>query len=200
VKGGHLTTYFEREGFPGGTVEQFAWDRDGSLWATTRVGLVHFTGSRWERVTDERELGAPLGVLVDRAGTLWVASVGGLFARVAGEKGFRAIDRSITFGSAEVVLASSPDGRVWASPAEHDLTRTDRPADPQPGGFVVVHGIPRGPLLFDAEGNLWASDFKAQTLLRAPLSDLTGTGTQYANPETFSREDGLNPGRISAVV
>jgi signal transduction histidine kinase/ligand-binding sensor domain-containing protein len=202
LKEGHVTSYGERDGLPAATVGQFAWDRDASLWATTRVGLAHFTHNRWQRVTDEQQLGAPYGVLVDGAGTLWVASAGGLFARVAGESRFRAIDPSVRFGTTGPVLAASPDGTIWAAPFDHGLMRINRTADPQPGGAVTISGIPRGPLLFDAEGNLWATDAEAEALLRAPIRDLTREGAPelVVNPEKLTHSDGLSPGKVSAIL
>ena len=41
LKGGRLLNYTERDGFPGGTVDGFAWDREGSLWAVARGALMH---------------------------------------------------------------------------------------------------------------------------------------------------------------
>ena len=40
LKNGHLRRYEDRDRSPEGTIEQFAWDRAGSLWAAARVGLL----------------------------------------------------------------------------------------------------------------------------------------------------------------
>jgi ligand-binding sensor domain-containing protein len=89
LKGGHLRNYVSGEGFPDGAMEQFAWDRDGSLWACTRGGLARFDGTRWE-IPVETKVSCH-GVLVDRRGTLWVLTRDALLARVAGERRFREV-------------------------------------------------------------------------------------------------------------
>ena len=203
LKDGALISYGEAEGFPLGTVEQFAWDRDGSLWAASRLGLARFRTGHWQQVTDEHQLGAPLGVLVDRAGTLWVATSEGLFARVSGESRFREIERDAGFSSSAVNLAASPDGRIWAIPAGRELLRVDRWADPSPGGAVTIHGIGRGPLLFDRHGYLWAADALGDTMLRASLDELTREGLPAisVNLDRLSIHDGLLIGqRLSAAL
>lgn len=202
LKAGHLVLYGEREGMPGSSVEQFAWDRDGSLWAASRLGLAHFRGKVWEQVTQENQMGAPYGVLVDRAGALWVASLKGLFARVAGETRFREVEGTAGFRGGKVVLATSPDGRIWVAPEGHDVMRIDHPADLEHVGLVTVHGIGRGPLLFDAEGNLWGADARGETLLRAVARDVTRADApdMTIHPERLSRSDGLAPGPIAAAL
>jgi signal transduction histidine kinase/ligand-binding sensor domain-containing protein len=172
LKGGHVTHFDEADGFPPGTTEQFAYDRDGSLWAATRLGLVHFNGKRWAQVTQESDHGAVYGVLVDRAGTLWVAALGGLFARVAGESRFREVDRTVRFASGGTTLAASSDGRIWAAPVGK-LLRVDRPENPGPGSAVEVRGAIGRPLLFDKAGNLWGSIDAARSLQRTVYRELT---------------------------
>ena len=108
---------------------QFAQDRDGSVWAAARLGLVHLQGKRWEMIADEPTFGSPYGVLVDREGTLWFATVKGLFARAAGESRLREMDRRSYLSPSGAVLAAAPDGGIWAAAAQK-LIRFDRPTDP----------------------------------------------------------------------
>jgi signal transduction histidine kinase/ligand-binding sensor domain-containing protein len=197
LKGGHVTRYGEHEGFPESSVEQFALDRDGSLWAAARLGLVHFKDGRWETVAAEGTLGTPYAVLVDRAGTLWVGTTNGLFARLFGENRFRAVNRRVSFGSGGTSLVAAPDGRIWAAPS-HELIRIDRPTE---DGVVTVGEISGGPLLFDDAGSLWAAEMDTNTLLRVPSRELAGAGRQQSiHPEKFSRVDGLSAGRVSAFL
>ena len=205
LKGGHVRNYVAGDGFPEGTVHQFAWDRDGSLWACARGGLAHFDGKRWEK--------DPLGtkvycraVLVDRRGTLWVATVGegALLARVAGEKRFREIER-LEFRYDAGDLAEAPDGRIWAAGAQK-LIRIDRPATLEGGVLVTVSGFANqtmGPLVFDGEGNLWAvPDIVAgKVLLRVPARELIREGEHpvLVTPEILSDADGLS-GNVEDVL
>jgi signal transduction histidine kinase/ligand-binding sensor domain-containing protein len=202
LKAGRLTRYGEREGMPDGSIEQFAWDRDGSLWAAARLGLGHFKDGRWERVTEERELGAPYGVLVDPVGALWVATTDGLFSRGTAEKQFHKVEISASFGSGGTVLVASPDGRIFGASTTHELISIDRPTGPRPSRIVSVPGISRGPLLFDDEGNLWAADVNSDAILRVPSADLTREGQPdlHGHAERYSRAEGLNSGRVMGVI
>lgn len=201
LKAGRLTRYGKREGLPDGPIEQFAWDRDGSLWAAARTGLGHFNDGRWQRVTEERELGAPYGVLVDRGGGLWVATTNGLFRRTASESQFHKVEISAKFGAAGAVLAASPDGRIWGASTTRELLRIDRPTGPGPSRIVTVPGISRGPLLFDDEGNLWAADVNGDAIIRVPSADLSRAQPDlHGHTERFSRAEGLNFGRVMSII
>lgn len=201
LKDGHVTRYGESDGLPDGTVAQFALDPDGSLWAAARTGLAQLRGKRWHEVAQEPKPRIYYGVLIDRAGTLWVATVDGLLARVAGESHFREVDRRGYADPRGAVIAASPDGRIWTA-FNRELIRFDRPTDPQPGGVVAVRGISGGPLLFDDEGNLWASDVNARDLLRVPFRDLTQEAQRevIVPPEKFLLTDDLNAGRVLALL
>jgi signal transduction histidine kinase/ligand-binding sensor domain-containing protein len=201
LKGGHVTSYGESDGLPDGTVAQFALDRNGSLWAAARTGLAQLKGKRWEKLADQPKPRIYYGVLVDRAGTLWVATLDGLLARVAGESRFREVDRRGYSDPRGRVIAASPDGRIWTA-FNRELIRFDRPTDPQPGGVVTVRGISGGPLLFDDEGNLWVSDMNSRDLLRVPSRALTQEGQRevIVPSEKFLIADVLNAGRVLALL
>ena len=207
LKGGHLRNYTAGDDLPEGTVFQFAWDRDGSLWGAARGGLVHFVGKRWEKVALESKLYC-FGVLVDRRGTLWVATEDALLARVAGERRFREVDRlDFGFESQIPILAEAPDGKIWAS--AHDarkLLRIDRPAALEGSVVVTVSGFAgsaMGSLLFDRKGNLWSSPpiTEERVLLRVPARELSREGEQQVmvTTEIFSHADGLS-GEVGDVA
>jgi signal transduction histidine kinase/ligand-binding sensor domain-containing protein len=199
LKGGHLRNYKAGDDLPEGTVRQFAWDRDGSLWAAARGGLVHFDGVRWEKVALESKLYC-FGVLVDRRGTLWVATEDSLLARVAGEKRFREVDRlDFGFESEFGILAEAPDGKIWASAHNgRKLIRIDRPATLEGSVVVTVSGFAdnaMGTLVFDREGNLWSSPRTPteRALLRVPARELGREGEQQVVviPEIFLHADNV---------
>jgi|SRR5882757_394756 len=133
LQGGHLTHYGDLDNLPEGTIEQFAWDRDGSLWAASRVALFHFAGGRWHRVTREATFGTPYAVWVDQAGTLWMGTADGLFARPSGGGEFREVDRTIHFAAGRNSLTTSPDGRLWGV-GSHELVRIDGPTQAHQDG------------------------------------------------------------------
>ena len=201
LRGGRITRFTERDGVPRGTVAQFAVDRDGSVWAAVREGLAHLERKRWELFASDAEIGSPYGVLVDRTGTLWVATVDGLFARAVGEHRLRDVDVRSYADPGGILLTGSPDGRIWAA-AQRELIRVDRPADPRALGVATAHGISGGPLLFDRAGNLWASGVEGRNLLRVPARELIRPGAYdvRAQAEEFSRTDVANPGRVTSVL
>ncbi len=200
LAGGRVTRFGENEGLPDGTVEQFARDRDGTLWAATRRGLAKFNGSRWEKFGDLR-IETPYALLVDRDGTFWVGANNGLFAWVAGERLFREIDRSLSFGAGGTALAQAPDGSIWAAP-HHKLVRIERPAEARLRGVARVAGISSGPLLFDEPGNLWASESVAKSLLRVQSGYLADEHllVRSVQPEQLSSSELSNFGRVFATL
>ena len=163
LRNGHVTRYGERDGLPRGTVQQFAPDTDGSLWAVAREGLLHFERGRWNKVEVGPAFGAPYGVQRDRLGTLWVATTKGMFTRAAGENHFQQIDTRNYQSPRGSVLVASSSGGVWAS-AERELLGFDRPGNlPR---VITIPEIHAGPLLLDHLENVWASDNGAPRLLR----------------------------------
>jgi signal transduction histidine kinase/ligand-binding sensor domain-containing protein len=156
LKDGRVARYGNGDGLPAGTVQQFAFDRDGSLWVAARSGLAHFNGKRWDVVTDDPRITRPYGVLVDRVGTLWAATANGLFARVAGENRFQVIDSRAYSDPRGGLLAAAPDGTVWAI-ADHELAAGKVTTGAAPTTAINLPGI-SGPVMFDTAGNLWAAD------------------------------------------
>jgi signal transduction histidine kinase/ligand-binding sensor domain-containing protein len=194
LRAGRLAHYSHREGLPDGAIQQFAWDREGSLWVAARLGLARFKGDRWEKVADESKLDVVYGVLADRAGTLWVATEQRLLARRAGERRFAEVDARAYESLPGLRLAAGPGDSIWA--ATNELMRIDGDK------VVTVRGISGGPLLFDRQGNLWTADEHANTLLRVPSRTLipTAAGELTVLPEKFSSADGLNSGRVSSLL
>jgi signal transduction histidine kinase/ligand-binding sensor domain-containing protein len=201
LKHGRVTRYDMKDGLPFGTVQQLAQDRDGSIWAAARLGLVRFDGARWETVADRPELGTPYGVLVDPAGTLWVAAFDGLFARPSGENHFREVDRRVYSNPSGVVIAPAADGRIWAA-ADDALMHVDGPAGPPGGAALTVAGVTGGPVLFDRAGSLWASAGAEKSLIRVPARDLARSGEidALARAEKSPHTDDLRSGRVFALL
>jgi len=207
LKDGHLTNYPAGDGLPDGTVWQLSWDRDGSLWAAVRAGLAHFDGRRWEKVPLENKLYC-IGVLVDRRGTLWVATEDALLARLAGERRFREVERlDFGFASHASALAEAPDGRIWAAAnGARKLIRIDRPAALQGNVVVTVSGFAGDTIervAFDGEGNLWTNPAGTpeNMLLRVPARELGREGEHQVMvaPEIYSHTDGLS-GDVAAIL
>jgi signal transduction histidine kinase/streptogramin lyase len=181
-------------------VQQFAPDRDGSIWVAARLGIGHFTNGRWTEVVGAPELSTPYGVTVDREGTVWAATVDGLRARAAGEKSFRQVDKRRYFGPRGLLLTAASDGRMWAAAGEELIAVN--PAQNDELGSVPVPGLAGGPLLPDANGDVWAADPTGKSLLRITSEDLAAIGQPGASiqPERFSRSEGLSKGVVYALL
>jgi signal transduction histidine kinase/ligand-binding sensor domain-containing protein len=201
LKNGHVTRFGVDDGVPFGTVQQLAQDVDGSIWAAARQGLAHFDGERWEMVAPETEFGAPYGVLIDRVGTLWLATIRGLRARAAGEARFREIDHRTYSSPRSVVLTAAPDGVVWAA-ADDGLVRITPSKDPSTADAVGVGAIAAAPLVFGNDGSLWASDGgdRHLELVRGRNLPQEANGDVHADPERLSLASEPNIGRVIAVL
>jgi signal transduction histidine kinase/ligand-binding sensor domain-containing protein len=201
LKDGRVTRWGTADGLPDGTVQQFALEKDGTLWVAARLGLARFDGERWEAVAGEAEIGAVYGVLVDRSGTVWVATVNGLLARAAGERVFRAIDQRVYSDAGGGLLTAAADGTVWAA-ADDALVRVDRPLIRRDDGDVTVRGTTGGPLLFDAAGNLWGSERGTRSLLRVARYDLGAQAQQdgFVSPPPFPPGEDASSGRVFALL
>ena len=192
MKGGHLVNYSEADGLPGGTLQQFALDPDGSVWAVARGGLSHLKDQRWERVLDEAERGMVIGVLVDRINNLWVATLNGLFVRKYGETVFREVTRpNFLRDTSFRVLWMSPDGEIWVADTD-GLRRIDPRADLEHARLVGVRvrGITEGNLVFDSKGNLWYATHNLNHLVRLTHEELSDFGHDpiVVEPERYQND------------
>jgi signal transduction histidine kinase/ligand-binding sensor domain-containing protein len=199
LKDGHVRSFGVQDGLPFGTVQQFAEDVDGSIWAVPRQGLARFDGQHWETVARESEFGAPYGVLVDRAGTLWVATINGLRARAAGETRFREVDRRSYSTPRSIVLTTAPNGEVWAA-ADDALVRIVPATDSESLQAVVVDAVATGPVLFESDGSLWGTQGTDRNLVRvrAPHVPRDAHGGGLVDPERLSLTGDLTLGRVLA--
>ena len=112
MKDGDVKVYTGRDGLPPGTVRAFAQDRGGVVWAATTSGLARLEGSRWQPIDADWHYPSTdtLGLMIDSQGTLWAATVAGVFFLPRGEKRFEEIPDRFTDSDN---LAESPTGAVW---------------------------------------------------------------------------------------
>jgi diguanylate cyclase (GGDEF)-like protein len=154
-----LRLWTVRDGLPDNYVTALATDRDGTLWAATKGGLVrlaHDTVQSWTRA-DGLPDDSLRDIAIDRSDRVWVASHAGGLARFDG-RGFLRISRrdGLPHDRVWCVTVDSRD-RVWAG--------TDRGIWTRPAGggserlIGVGDGLPSQNVLFiveDAEGMMWA--------------------------------------------
>jgi signal transduction histidine kinase/ligand-binding sensor domain-containing protein len=121
-----VVSYGQRDGLPEGTVNAFARDSAGDVWAATTTGLARLRGGRWHRVGAES--GFPGGMtpwlLVDRRGTLWAPTPAGVFVLPRGARRFSWQAPSLAPSGEGVGMPDeAPDGSVWGASLTLGLTR-----------------------------------------------------------------------------
>lgn len=134
-----------------GTVNSFAQDSKGSLWAATNGGLWQFDGSTWRRSgiewhTPVVELG------FDRAGTLWaIADDHTLLSLVPGSKEFRVAKQNL---DTPARLTRDADQHVVTNP---DLLPHATQFIDKDGNVWILDDLrpPNFRSLIDREGNIW---------------------------------------------
>ena len=155
IKDGTITVYRRQEELPDSPVHCFARDLDGRIWAGTETGLVLQDGTRWLHVGRDWNLPAQMirYLLVDRQGTLWVATTK-MIAYL--KRGSRSFDFGGSVGTGVTRLDQAKDGRVWFA----DDGRSEVSTVQIMGGKILherpaVVGDGLRELYFDRDGALW---------------------------------------------
>jgi len=174
----HLTNYGEREGLPPGRLAAFAQDRDSRVWAATRSGLARLEDGRWKRIgTDWNFTGKVAETLmIDRKGTLWVATEQTILFLPQGAKAFQPTGEH--FGLV-MQIAEAPDGKLWIA----DTNNNVRPLR-YPDRNARVPEIHAGSqaILFDETGALWLTSVGDGIVWAANPGALPAGVTPQTNP------------------
>ena len=155
IKDGRITVFMQPGELPNSPVHCFARDLDGRIWAGTEAGLVLRDGTRWLRIGRDWNLPPQMirYLLVDRQGTLWVATVK-MIAFL--KRGSRSFEFAGSVGTGVTTLAQAKDGRVWFA----DDGRSEVSTVQITGGKIrderpAVAGEGLRELLLDRDGALW---------------------------------------------
>ena len=147
--------YGGREGLPSSTVNEFALDREGAVWAGTYRGLFRFTQSRWEKVGTEWgffSAGAK-GLFVDNQGKLWVNANTDLYCLSPGGHVFEM--RKVPY---QWIIRQTPDGTFWLSESQKGVHAVSGPLGETYDRSKADLRMPvAGTLLVDREGSFWMS-------------------------------------------
>jgi len=165
LRDGRVTHFPPGEGVPAGGILSLVEDGSDSIWAAGQYGFARFESGRFRRVGMETGFAAPGAqtLLVDRAGTLWVATDGfnfGLSKDPVRVNTILSLARNATrfCPTGEAVgmiysMAEAPDGAVWVV----DTTgKKARPIDPG-GGASPGIALDREPmaLTFGSDRSVW---------------------------------------------
>ncbi|MDX1532402.1 MAG: two-component regulator propeller domain-containing protein, partial [Rhodothermales bacterium] len=122
---GRFEALTQADGLPGDFVLDFADGADGALWIATGAGLARVRGDEVTAFTTADGLppgppGHVHAVLVDRTGTVWAGTRGGLayfdgLPRTrSGGAAFVPVDLGVLESVSVYALAAAPDGTLWA--------------------------------------------------------------------------------------
>jgi signal transduction histidine kinase/ligand-binding sensor domain-containing protein len=147
----HYSVWTTDQGLPQGSVRQIAQTPDGYLWIATFDGVVRFDGVRMVVFSRPDTPGMTsnrcVSLIVDRRGTVWVATEDGGVLQIVGTR-VRAFGRADGLESDALdTLAEDPAGRIWArtgaGPAVFDGDRWKPAAPPLkfPEPFPIPHEL-----------------------------------------------------------
>jgi len=195
-KDGSLRVFTRRGELPDSPTHCFARDNDGTIWAGTETGLVFRQGDRWISVGREWNFIPEMirYLLVDREGTLWVATVKRVVSLKRGAKRF---EIGGPVGVAVTTLAQAPDGRVWLADDGSFQVRpvpTGGHNSAPPGPSIAANGLCQ--LLFDKDGALWITREDSGIVRIREPEKLEGRsyGSRDRELESFGASDGFHAG------
>lgn len=195
-KDGSLTVFTRPEELPDSPAHCFARDNEGRIWAGTETGLSYRLGNRWIPVARDWNFTPEMirYLLVDREGTLWVATIKRI---VYLKRGSNKFELGGPVGAGVTTLAEAPDRRVWLA---DDGSFEVRPVPMEgygsvaPGPSIVAGGLCQ--LLFDKDGALWITREDSGIVRIRDPEKLTGRryGPQDHELESFGANDGFRAG------
>ena len=165
LRGGRVTHFPAGEGVPAEGILSIVEDGAGSIWAGGQYGFSKFERGQWRRVGTEVGYVAPgvQALLVDRQGTLWVATDGlnfglskdpvrrnTILTLAPNAKSFARTGEAVGMVWS---MAESPDGHVWLADTSG---RRVGPTGGRigPGAAFAVGEEPMS-LIFDSDRSLW---------------------------------------------
>jgi signal transduction histidine kinase/ligand-binding sensor domain-containing protein len=181
-----LTNYPPEDGgLSNGTLEAFAIDPDGVVWAGSTRGLARLEGQRWIDVSQAVGLPAPNAgnLMVDKSGDLWIGSADKLALLRRGESRVHVYSLPTYQG-----FVRDPDGGVWIMVSD---TKCLYRLDPTRDDIPPCRRLRRPHTdfwLIDRSGNFWVSD-GAGRLDVLPEPSVGGTLASAAAAESKSELD-----------
>ncbi len=196
IRNGKVTNYSDREGFPVSTVRCFARGRAGTIWAAVVGGFARLEGQRWHRDYSDWNYPAKTawGLLVDREGTLWVATGSQIVFLPEGEKRFQ----SAGMQSGKVpAFTQAPDGAIFFYDDALKKLRAFRSGSDRKIEMLADIDIPANSLRFDRDGALWVG---GDGLSRVPFPGRVSGNRLQPVEEKFTAAQGLSNDRVEAIL
>jgi len=196
LRDGSLTVFTKPEELADSQIHSFARDHDGRIWASTETGLVLRQGTRWIPIGHDWNFTPAVirCLFVDRAGTLWIATMKIVTFLRRGSKRF---ELAGPVGPGITTLAQAKDGRVWFADDSRGEVRpvpiagdNSHPEDP------AVVGDALHELLIDRDGALWITRYDSG-IVRIRYPERLGSrelGAHDPELESFNANNGFSGG------
>ncbi len=197
IRDGQVTNYTDRDGFPVSTVRCFARDRRGAVWAAVVGGFARLEGQRWRAIDLNWNYPADSAwqLLVDREGTLWVATGSEILFLSEGEKRFQSA--GIHCGPV-TLLTERPDGSIVFYDESLKKLRAFRCDKDRKIEILPDIDIPANSALFDRAGALWIGS--GDGLSRMPLPDRAVDYSPEKAAERFGQQQGLSGQTVESIL
>ncbi|MFZ0590232.1 MAG: two-component regulator propeller domain-containing protein [Bryobacteraceae bacterium] len=196
IRNGRVTNYSDSDGFPVSTVRCFARDRAGTIWAAVVGGFARLEGHVWQRGYKDWNYPDKTAwkILVDREGTLWVATGSQIVFLPWGEKRFQ----STRIRSGKVsLLTQAPDGAIIFYDNQLKKLRVFRYGRSKKIEMLPDIDISANSAMFDRDGALWVG---GDGLSRLPSPDRVHGYRFKQAAERFTEAQGLSNQSVEAIL
>jgi signal transduction histidine kinase/ligand-binding sensor domain-containing protein len=196
ISNGRVINYSNSDGFPVSTVRCFARDPSGAIWAAAVGGFVRLEGQRWQKVRSDWNYPAKTAwrLMVDREGTLWVATGSQIAFLPKGAKQFQSA--GIQAGNV-FVLAQAPDGAILFYDDDLKKLRAFRRGGEKKIESLLDVDTRAHSALFDRDGGLWLG---GDGLSRMPFPDRIPSSGSKQTAERFTEAEGLSNESVEAIL
>ncbi len=206
LENGRGHSYGEREGLTESTVNRFALDREGAIWAGTTHGLFRltnsrFTNSRWEKIGTEWGFFAEQAgnLFVDKQVKLWLNGSTDLYCLPPGAHVFQM--RKLPYRS---VVRQTADGTLWLLEETKGVRAVSGPlAELYDESKAALRFSIGTQLLVDREGNFWMSVAEQGGVRRVSKPEqLQGRIVESTSGliQKFTHQDGLSSDGIRDML
>jgi signal transduction histidine kinase/ligand-binding sensor domain-containing protein len=197
IRDGRVTNYSDLDGFPVSTVRCFARDRTGAVWAAVVGGFARLEGRRWRKIEADWNYprDAAWALVVDRDGTLWVATGREIVFLPEGEKRFRST--GIQVGEVST-LTEAPDGAIWCYDRQIKKFRAFRHDGGETTEIFPDTDSPPNSALFDRDGALWLGS--GGGVSRVTFQDRVPDPGFKPAAERFTEAQGLSNQNVEVIL
>jgi signal transduction histidine kinase/ligand-binding sensor domain-containing protein len=208
IRGGHVLSFDERQGFPPRAVMWIKEGQDGSIWAVVHRRLMLLEGDHWINAGALMgiESGGVNTVFFDHEGTQWVSVSAGartaIYYRPQSQKQF--LNAAATLGPAteSANFAESKTGELWIALANEltiartDLQQLDVPGHKAKSPKIIHLPFEANMMTFAGDGSLWVAG--SSELQR--FEPTTTGGTPGFSREIFGIAEGLTSKNVSDIL